>query len=185
MSFQHDKVVTTLPNPHKGNNYERAKQLINLFHFKDSMRFDFYILCQLVPSSSPFFFNFLQFYFVCVCVSHWCLRIILCLVVNDQKKRSLHRQYVCFWSWRFWRQTASNCAVRYQLILGKVFPFSLQINWEVEQLHLESHRVLLNIEDQNLSFILMTVLINFKFLWIEVFNPWKTQLKFISVKFLV
>ena len=92
-------------------------------------------------------------------------------------KRSLHRQYVCFWSWRFWRQTASNYGGRYQLILGKVFPFSLQIKCEVEQLRLESsHGVLLNIQGQNLSLVLMTVLINFKFLWIEIFYLWKQSL---------
>ena len=51
------------------NNYERVKHLINLFHIKDSMRFDIYISCQLVPSSFPFFFNFLQIYFVRVCVA--------------------------------------------------------------------------------------------------------------------
>ena len=48
---------------------------------------------------------------------------------------------------------ASNCVklrVRYQLILGKVFPFSLQISCEIEQLRLESsHGVLLNIQSQN------------------------------------
>ena len=129
------------------------------------------------------FFNFILC--VCVCVSHWCLRIILCLVVNDHKK-TLVAPTVCLLLEL--AILASNCVklrVRYQLILGKVFPFSLQINWKVEQLHLESHGVLLNIQGQNLLFILMTVLINFKFLWIEVFNPWKTQLKFISVKFLV
>ena len=75
------------------------------------MQLDIYISFQLVPSFFPFFvffFNFLNF-ILCVCVYVAQVPADYFVFGNQWTKRkcSLHRQYVCFWSWRL-RQTAGS-----------------------------------------------------------------------------